>query len=106
MSTRESMPIIPNRAEFIEALRILRRGHVLIRFGDDSAGCTIDGATLWHSFDTLHRYGLIDEFDNPHGFAGVRYFRISRAGRDFAERACSAWRSRPLWQRMLVRLTG
>jgi hypothetical protein len=98
-------PRIVRCGEFIDALHLLRRGRLLVRVGDGTAGCTmVDGAPLWHSFDTLWRYGLIDEFDNPDGFAGVRYFRISARGRDFAARAWSAWRQRPWWQRLWLRL--
>ena len=44
--------------------------------------------------------------DNPQGFAGVRYYRLSERGREFAERACGNWRSRPLLQRLAIRLAG
>jgi hypothetical protein len=106
MAFFRSTPIIADRAEFVEALDRLRRGHVLVKAGDGSCSCVLDGGLVHHSFDTLHRYGLIDEFDNPRGFEGVRYFRITRDGREFADRAWSAWRkTRPL-ERLMVRLVG
>ena len=107
MPRLQSTPTIVHCAEFVEALQLLRRGHWLVQVGDGGAGCvTIDGARLWHSFQTLCDYGLIAEVDNPEGFRGVRYFRLSDAGRRFAERAWMAWRARPWWQRLIVRLTG
>jgi hypothetical protein len=98
--------IIPDRGEFVDALRRLQRGHVLVRAGDSAGGCVIDGAPVFHSFETMRSYGLIDRYDNPRGFAGVEYYRLSPRGRDFAERAWQGWRSRPLVERLLVRLTG
>ena len=98
--------IIPDRAEFVDALRTLRKGHVLVRVHDGSGGCLLDGAPLYRSFDTLLNYQLIREFDNRHGFPGVRYFRITEAGREFAERACTSWQRRPLLERLAVRFAG
>jgi hypothetical protein len=98
--------IIPDRGEFIDALRVLRRGHVLVRVSDLSGGCMLDGAPLYTAQRTLLQYQLLDEFDNPQGFPGVRYYRLSARGRAFAERACDSWRRRPLLQRLAVRLTG
>jgi hypothetical protein len=98
--------IIPDRGEFVDVLARLRRGHVLVRTGESSGSVVIDGGVVWHSFPTLAQYGLIDEFDNPHGFPCAQYYRISDRGRDFAERACAAWRTRPLLQRLATRLAG
>jgi DNA-binding PadR family transcriptional regulator len=39
------------------------------------------------SCETLHRYGLIREFDNADGFPAVRYYRITERGREFTQRA-------------------
>lgn len=99
-------PIIADRAEFVEALRQLQRGHVLVRVGDGACSCIIDGALVFHSFATLKAYGLIDQFDNPGGFHGVEYYRLSEVGRSFAERAWTSWCSRPVLERLVVRLTG
>jgi len=99
-------PIIPDRGEFVDALNLLRKGHVLVRTSEGSCGCVLDGGIVYHSWETLSQYGLIDEFDNPEGFPNASYYRLSRRGREFAERAVSTWRSRPLWQRLAVRLTG
>lgn len=98
--------IIADGAEFVDALHHLRRGHVLVKVGEGAHGCLIDGAFVRHSFDTLLKYRLIAEYDNPEGFPGVHYYRISDCGREFAEQAWAAWRSRPFWRRLLVRLTG
>ena len=98
--------IIPDRGEFIDALRVLRRGHVLVRVSDLSGGCMLDGAPLYSAHRTLLRYGLLNEFANPKGFPNVRYYRLSERGRAFADRACDNWRRRPLLERLAVRLTG
>ena len=99
-------PIIADRAEFVEALQRLRRGHVLVKAGDGANSCMLDGALVHHSFETLQRYRLIDEFDNPQGFKGVRYFRLTAAGREFADRTWQAWRGTPPLQRLVMRLVG
>ena len=98
--------IIPNRGEFIDALQALRKGRVMVRVSDISGGCTLDGAPVYSAHRTLIVYGLVREFENPHGFPSVRYYRLSERGRDFAERACENWRQRPLLQRLAVRLAG
>lgn len=98
--------IIPDRAEFVDALRLLKRGHVLVRTSESAGGCVLDGAIVYHSYPTLKQYGLIDEFDNPQGFKNASYYRLTPRGREFAERAMHAWRSKPVWQRLAVRLTG
>ena len=103
---QRSGPIIADRAEFIDALQHLLRDHVLVRVSEDSWGCQLNGVPLLRSFGTLLRYGLIAPFHNPKGFAGVGYYRITEAGRDFALRALATWSELPLWQRALVRLTG
>ncbi len=106
MGLFSSNVIIADRAEFVEALERLRRGHVLVRTGEGACSCVLDGGLVHHSFGTLHRYGLIDEFDNPQGFNGVQYYRITDRGREFADRAWTAWRqARPL-ERVMVRLVG
>jgi hypothetical protein len=98
--------IIPDRAEFIDVLNRLRAGHVLVKTGEGSGSCVVDGGVVYHSYPTLMNYGLIDEFRNPFGFAFARYFRLSPRGREFAERACSTWQQRPLLERMALRLVG
>ena len=66
----------------------------------------LDGSLLYSSYKPLASYQLIDEFDNPQGFAHMRYYRLSASGREFAERACQAWQRWPLLERLAVRLTG
>ena len=98
--------IIPDRAEFVDALNLLLRGRVLVRAGEDPGRWVLDGEIVYRSYDPLLRYGLIGEFDNPEGFAHCGYYRLTERGREFASRACTAWRRRPMWQRLAVRLTG
>jgi hypothetical protein len=102
----ESSPIIADRAEFVDALNLLRRGHVLVRASESTGSCVLDGGVVYHSFPTLERYGLIDEFDNPQGFEFASYYRISERGRQFADLVCMQWQRKPLWQRLAVRLAG
>jgi hypothetical protein len=104
--TMAARRIIPDRGEFIDALRVLRKGRVLVQVSDISGGCMLDGAPLYSAHRTLLDYGLIREFHNPQGFPSVRYYRLSERGRDFADRACESWRRRPLLQRLAVRLAG
>ena len=106
MQANDRSPIIANRGEFVDVLCALARGRVLVRLGDMSGGCTVDGGTVYHSYGALQRYGLIDEYDNPEGFAAVQYYRLSERGREFAQRAVAAWRQRPLLERLAVRLMG
>ena len=106
MGRTRSAPIIPDRAEFIDALHLLSRGHVMVHVGDSAHGIAIDGGLVRHSAHTLKRYGLVDEFHNPEGFPGVRYYRIGARGRDFAVQAWAAWRRRKPWERAIVRLLG
>lgn len=98
--------IIPDRGEFVDVLSRLKRGHVMVRTGEGSGNVVVDGGVVWHSFSTLASYGLIDEFENPAGFPCAQYYRLSERGRDFAERACHAWRQRPLLERLAVRFVG
>ncbi|MFT3957437.1 MAG: hypothetical protein QM722_24565 [Piscinibacter sp.] len=99
-------PIIANRGEFVDALRALQRGHVLVHASESWGGCSIDGGPVGLSFRTLEDYELIDEYDNPDGFENIRYFRISERGRQFAERALQDWERRPLVARLAARLLG
>lgn len=98
--------IIPDRGEFIDALRALRRGHVMVKLADRPGACLIDGGVVYHSMPTLLRYGLVQRYDNPEGFPAVEYYRLSREGREFADKAINTWRRRPLLERLAVRLAG
>lgn len=95
---------IPVLGEFVDALRALQRGHVLVRTSEGAGGCVIDGGIVYHSYPTLLAHGLIDEFHNPHGFKNARYYRLNARGREFADRAWNEWTRRPLWQRLAARL--
>ena len=63
----EAQPIIADRAEFVDALHLLRKGHVLVKVSEAAGGCVLDGGRVFHSYDTLKRYGLIDEFQGSGG---------------------------------------
>ena len=102
----EQRTIIANRGEFVDALRALKRGHVLVRASESWGGCSIDGGALGVSFRTLADYALIDEFHNPDGFEHIRYFRLNRRGHEFAARALQDWSRRPLVERLAARLLG
>jgi hypothetical protein len=107
--TTADMPadrIIPHRGEFIDALRALQRGRVMVRVADRPGGCLIDGGALYHSAPTLLRYGLVERFDNPDGFPELEYYHLSEQGHDFAEKALSTWQRRSLLERLAVRLAG
>ncbi len=98
--------VIPDRGEFIDVLRALRRGHVLVHAGQHAGGWVLDGGSVYSSYDPLLRYELVQEFENPEGFEHVHYFRLTQRGREFADRAVVAWRERPLLERLMVRLVG
>jgi hypothetical protein len=98
--------IIANRGEFIDALRALTRGHVLVRACESWGGCSIDGGVVQTAFRPLVDYALVDEYDNPDGFEHVHYYRLNARGRAFAERAVQAWDRRPLIERLAARLLG
>jgi hypothetical protein len=98
--------VIPDRGEFIDVLRALARGHVLVHASDSAGGWAVAGGSVYSAFDPLVRYELVQEFDNPEGFEHIRYFRLTQRGREFAESAWAAWRARPWLERLLVRLVG
>lgn len=104
MHTMQAATSIPVLGEFVDALRALQRGHVLVRTSEGSGGCVIDGGIVYHSLPTLLAYQLIDEFPNPHGFKNARYYRLNERGREFAARTWREWTRRPLWQRLAARL--
>ena len=102
----DSQPIIANRGEFVDALRALKRGHVLVHASESWGGCSIDGSVVGSAFRTLADYALIDEFENPDGFEHIRYYRLNRRGHEFAARALRDWSRRPLVERLATRLLG
>ena len=102
----DSQPIIANRGEFVDALRALRQGHVLVHASESWGGCSIDGGVVGSAFRTLADYALIDEFENPDGFEHIRYYRLNRRGHEFAARALQDWSRRPLVERLAARLLG
>lgn len=99
-------PIIADRAEFFDALVLLRLGRTLVRNGESVGSCVLDGAVLVSAFEPLSRYGLLDEVPPPPHLPHAHCYRLNAQGREFARRACRAWSQRPLWQRLAVRITG
>jgi hypothetical protein len=98
--------IIPDRAEFIDVLSLLRRGRVMVRGAANEGHFVLDGLLVYTAHRPLLRYGLIHEYSNPDGFPNMRYYKLSETGREFARRACKAWRQQSLWHRLAVRLAG
>ena len=92
--------------EFIDTLALLRGGHIIVVMDPDKRTCVLDGMGLQWSFRTLEAYALIAEFRNPRGFEGLRYYRLTETGRDFADRALAAWRAHSWHQRLMLRLRG
>ncbi len=99
--------LIPDRAEFIDALTRLRRGELLVHSADTSdERCLIEGQVLYTSWKPLSDFGLLDELPRQPRQGRIHCYRLSPRGRDFADRACAAWKQKPLWQRLAVRLAG
>jgi hypothetical protein len=98
--------VIPDRGEFVDTLNAMLHGHVLVRVSEMSGGCVVNGFAVYHSFETLRAFALLEEFENPEGFAEVHYFRLSDRGREFAREACAQWRAQPLLRRLSMRLLG
>jgi hypothetical protein len=99
--------LIPDRAEFIDALTRLRRGELLVHSADTSdERCLIEGQVLYTSWKPLSDFGLLDELPRQPRQGRIHCYRLSPRGRDFADRACTAWKKKPLWQRLAVRLAG
>lgn len=97
--------MVAHRYELFAALQLLRRGYILSRFRG-SPRCAIAGGILYWSFPDLKRYQLIQPVDNPAGFEGVEYYRITSAGFDFENRLQEWWRSQSPWQKLKLRLLG
>ena len=99
-------PPIADRGEFIDVLKLMRKGRLLVR--NDQDRCLVDEFEVRYSFDTLAAYGLLDEVCPPAHDAALaphlHWYRLSARGLEFADRAHAEWRARPLWQRLLVRL--
>ncbi len=100
-------PLIADRGEFIDALKRLRRGELLVHSADaGDERCLIEGQVLYTSWKPLSEFGLLDELPRQPRQGRLHCYKLSPRGRDFADRACSAWKQRPLWQRLVVRLAG
>jgi hypothetical protein len=98
--------MIPDRFEFFSALKLLRRGHLLVRFGDFPPGCAVDGSPIYSSFQSLVAYRLIERIDPPGAAPRVEYYRIAPAGIEVEARLRRWWREQPLRRRIELRLFG
>lgn len=98
--------IIPDRAEFIDVLGLLRRGHLLVQNGEGAGSCAVSGAPVYHSVPTLLAYGLLDPVQPADRRSHTRCWKLSPRGRHFADRACHEWRRKPVLERLAVRLIG
>jgi hypothetical protein len=98
--------LIADRAEFVDVLDLMRRGHLLVQNGDDDDCCMLSGARVVRSMPTLRAFGLLDPVQLPDQRPRTQCYRLSGRGRHFAERAWSEWKRKPLLHRMAVRLLG
>jgi hypothetical protein len=102
-----SEPLIADRGEFMDALTRLRRGELLVHAREASdQRCVIGGYLLYTSWKPLFDFGLLDKLPPRPRQGRVDCYRLSARGNAFADKACKAWRQRPLWQRLAVRLVG
>ncbi len=90
--------------EFIDVLRSLLRGNVLVSADLGLECAVIDGNMVYYAFATLLKGGVIAEFKNTDGFENVKYFRLSTRGRWFAVNAVKIWDAKPWYERALLRL--
>jgi len=98
---------IADRGEFIDTLQRLRRGQVLVHADDeDDERCIVEGQMLYAVWRPLSRFGLLDELPRHPRDGRMHCYRLSPRGRDFADRSIAAWKARPLWQRLAMRLGG
>jgi hypothetical protein len=99
-------PLIADRGEFIDALTLLDKGRVMVRGAQPDSACLLDGGTVYTAHLPLFRFELVEEFDNPQGFAHLHYYRLSARGRAFARAARAQWKRTPLLRRLAVRFMG
>lgn len=97
--------MVADRYELFYALKLLRRGYTLARFRE-SPRCAIAGGLLYWSFPDLERYALIQPVENPDGFEGMEYYRITPAGFEFEARLQAWWRGLTPWEKFKLRLLG
>ena len=98
--------IILDRGKFIDVLKHLRRGGVLVRAGPDGPRCALDGSMHHTALLPLLAHGLIEEVEQDDPDSGMHGDRLSDRGHAVAERACEQWKRTPLLQRLAVRMAG
>lgn len=98
--------IIPDRGEFIDVLKHMRRGRLLVRAGGDDMRCAIDGQMYYTALLPLLAYGLLQEVEQRDPDSRRHCYRLSGRGHDFADKACAQWKRTPLLQRLAMRLAG
>lgn len=100
-------PLIADRGEFIDALTRLRRGEVLVHALETlDHRCLIGGHLFYMSWKPLFDFGLLDKLPRRPRQGRVDCYRLSARGSAFADKVCMAWKQRPLWQRIGMRLVG
>jgi hypothetical protein len=105
-ATETHNAIIPDRGEFIDALKHMRRGSVLVQAGRDDPRCVLDGSMYYTVLPPMQRYGLLQEVPQLDPESRMHCYRLNARGRAFAERAVEQWQRTPLLQRIAVRLAG
>lgn len=98
--------IIPDRGEFIDVLKHMRRGRLLVRSGSDDPRCAIDGNLYYTALSPLLAYGLLQEVKQDDPGSRIHCYRLNGRGHAFAEKACEQWKRTPLLQRLAMRLAG
>ena len=73
-------PIIPDRGEFIDALRLLLKGHVLVNLGGLSDAYVLNGHSLYSVQRTLIDYGLVQAFRQPRRLSQRALLPAQRTG--------------------------
>jgi hypothetical protein len=105
-----TVTVIADRGEFIDVIRQLRRGRLLVCSDTDPGRALIESGPVYSAHEVLAGYGLLEELPCPHGAAAhaphLHWYRLSARGREFADRAWAEWKRRPLWQRCWLRLVG
>jgi hypothetical protein len=102
--------IIPNRAEFLGVLDLMRQGHRLLQLGDGSQRCLLGQGVVRHSLPTLLRYHLVapvgERPSTPSSARHAACYQLTANGRHLADRLQRAWLQKPWWRRLATQLLG